>query len=225
MTWVLLAILVVVLVGLCLLLFKQRELQKSLDRPPETETPLLLLQQQVERLREQVSANLDSGSQLLQTQLGQLNQQLNERLKDSSQLLQKSQESVNQRLDNAARVVAEVQGKLGKLEEANQRLFEVGKDLRSLQEILKAPKLRGSLGEYFLSDLLAQILPREHYDLQHAFKDGEKVDAAIRLGDKWVPVDAKFPLENFQRLLATEQEAERKTLKTAFVNDVKKHIQ
>src|SRR5262249_43466352 len=80
-------------------------------------------------------------------------------------------------------------------------------------------------GEYFLSDLLAQILPREHYDLQHAFKDGEKVDAAIRLGDKWVPVDAKFPLENFQRLLATEQEAERKTLKTAFVNDVKKHIQ
>lgn len=224
MTWALLAILVAVLALLVFLLVKHRDLQKSLEKSPEADMPLLLLNQQVEALREQVRVNLEGSANLLQNQLGQLNQQLNQRLKDSSEVLQKSQETVNQRLDNAARVVSEVQGKLGKLEEANQRLFEVGKDIRSLQEILKAPKLRGSLGEFFLSDLLAQILPREHYELQHAFKNGEKVDAAIRLGDKWVPVDAKFPLENFQRLLATEQEAEKRALKTLFVSDVKKHI-
>ncbi|HKY64705.1 MAG TPA: DNA recombination protein RmuC [bacterium] len=223
MTWALLAIASLACLLLGFLVFKQREMQRKLEKPG-LDTGLLLLHQQVVSLQEQMGQHLDGSAQVLQTQLGQLNQQLNERLADSSQVLQKSQESVNQRLDNAARVVAEVQGKLGKLEEANQRLFEVGKDIRSLQEILKAPKLRGSLGEYFLSDLLGQILPREHYALQHAFKNGEKVDAAIRLGDKWVPVDAKFPLENFQRFLAAENEADKKAFKKVFVSDVKKHI-
>jgi len=224
MTWALLAILIAVFLVLVFLVVKQRDLQKSLQKSPDADVPLLLLNQQVENLREQVRVNLEGNATLLGEQLGQLNNQLNQRLRDSSELLQKSQENINSRLDNAARVVSEVQGKLGKLEEANLRLFEVGKDIRSLQEILKAPKLRGSLGEYFLNDLLSQILPREHYELQHAFKNGEKVDAAIRLGDKWVPVDAKFPLENFQRLLSAEQETEKKNLKTLFVSDVKKHI-
>ncbi len=206
------------------LIFKQRQIQLALSKEPEFQTPMVLLQQQVEALREQVRANLEGNSQVLQTQLGDLNRQLNDRLKDSSQMQQKSQESLNQRLDNAAKVVGEVQGKLGKLEESSQRLFEVGKDIRSLQEILRAPKLRGSLGEYFLADLLAQILPREHFELQHAFKNGEKVDAVIQLGGKWVPIDAKFPLENFQRFLACEQEDEKKSFKKAFVSDVKKHI-
>jgi DNA recombination protein RmuC len=173
-----------------------------LQKSPDADTPLLLLQQHVEALRQQVD----------------------ERLKDGSQILQKSQEQVAARLDNAAKVVGDLQGKLGKLEEANTRLFEVGKDLRSLQEILKSPKLRGSLGEFFLADLLAQILPVEHYKLQHAFRNNEKVDAAILLGERWVPVDAKFPLENFQKYLQAQSEEEKKALKKLFVTDVRKHV-
>ncbi|HCU23677.1 MAG TPA: hypothetical protein DF383_01570 [Deltaproteobacteria bacterium] len=225
MFWALFAILLLVLGLLVFLLFRQQELRRDLAKSPDAELPLLLLQKQVESLREQVGSSLEGSAQLLQNQLGQLNDSLNSRLKDSSELLNKSQANLNSRLDNAAKVVAEVQGKLGKLEETHQRIFEVGRELRSLQEILKTPKLRGSLGEYFLSDLLAQILPKEHYELQYGFKNGEKVDAAIRLGEKWVSVDAKFPLENFQRLIAAASEAEKKSFKTQFVSDVKKHIQ
>lgn len=224
MLWALIAISVLFFALLIFLLFKQSALQKTLEKPKDPDNSLLMLQQHVEALREQVRVNLESSSNVLQKQLGDLNQQLNDRLRDSTSAVQQTHKAVGERLDNAARVVGELQGKLGKLEEANVRLFEVGKDIKSLQEILKAPKLRGNLGEFFLADLLAQILPRENFELQHAFRSNEKVDAVIRLGEQWVPVDAKFPLENFQRILATEVESERKVLRKAFVGDVKKHI-
>ena len=82
----------------------------------------------------------------------------------------------------------------------------------------------GGLGELFLGDLLAQIFPPAHYSLQHRFKSGEAVDAVIRVGQSFVPVDAKFPLENFKRVVETATEEERKTAKKKFIADVKKHI-
>lgn len=225
MTWALIAIAAAALLVLIFLAVKQLQIHRQMLKPPEADTSMLLLQQHVEALREQVRVNLEGSSSLLQKQLGDMTSQINERLKDSSQVLQKTQEQVGSRLDNAAKMVGELQGKLGKLEEANARVFELGKDLRSLQEILKSPKLRGNLGEFFLADLLAQILPSEHYRLQYAFKNNEKVDAAISLAGRWVPVDAKFPLENFQKFLQAPGEEEKKTLRRLFVGDVKKHIE
>ncbi len=213
MTWLLITLLALVFAAVVLLIVKHRQLQQSLEKPQEDGTPMLLLQQQVEALREQVRVNLEG-----------LGHHLNDRLKESNQVLHQSQQNLGGRLDSAAKVVGEIQGKLGKLEEANARIFEVGKDIRSLQDLLKSPKMRGSLGEFLLADLLVQILPREHFNLQHCFKDNEKVDAAILLGERWVPVDAKFPLENFQRYIACETEAEKKSFKKLFTSDVKKHI-
>ena len=132
---------------------------------------------------------------------------------------------VVQQLQDVNRVVGNVQGSLGKLGEATQRVAEVGKEIQGLEQILKSPKVRGGLGETLLEQLLAQMLPREHYALQHGFKSGEKVDAAIRIGERLVPVDAKFPLENFRRMLAEAEADRRGTFRRAFGRDVKNRVE
>ncbi len=165
--------------------------------------------------------------------LDQLNQQISQsmqtmmqQLNSVSSLNERTHRSVGERLDNAAEVINKVTNKLSTLEEANKKIFDVGKDISSLQEILRAPKLRGNLGELFLSDLLSQIFPKENFSLQYKFKTGAMVDAVIHLRDQMmVPVDAKFPLENFKRVMEADddEDAEKKAKKT-FSNDVKKHI-
>jgi len=197
--------------------------QETLRNQP-ADAALLLMQQQIEQLRGHVGQSLAANAQLLQQQLGQWLGQVNERLSENAAALHHAQSSLGERLDNAARVVGNVQRSLGGLEESNRKIYEVGKDIASLQDILRAPKLRGGLGEYFLQDLLAQTLPSKHFALQHAFSSGEKVDAVIRLGPALVPVDAKFPLENFKRTLAAGSDTEQAQAKRQFSADVRKHI-
>ncbi len=160
----------------------------------------------------------------MQQQLGQILGHVNERLRENADVLSQTQRVLGDRLDNAARVVGNVQRSLGGLEEANRRIYEVGKDIASLQEILRAPKLRGGLGEFFLEDLLAQILPAQHVSIQHAFRSGERVDAAIKFGASLVPIDAKFPLENFKRILEAAHDEEKLRAKRQFAADVRRHI-
>ncbi|MEK7544716.1 MAG: DNA recombination protein RmuC [Patescibacteria group bacterium] len=161
----------------------------------------------------------------------EMRRQLDDRLKEVSKVMGESGRNIGERLDTAAKVVNTVNQRLSQLEESNKRIHDIGKDISSLQEILRAPKLRGSLGELFLENLLAQILPRRDlYALQHTFKSGEKVDAVIFLRDSlMVCVDAKFPLENFKKMIETQgdEEADAKkviALKKLFITDVKKHV-
>lgn len=182
------------------------------------------MQQQIDQLRVQFGQVLDNSTQLIQQQLGQMIGNVNERLRENSEILQQTHQSVGQRLDNATRVVGDVQRSLGGLEEANRKIYEVGKDIASLQEILRSPKLRGGLGEFFLEDLLAQVLPPQHFTTQYGFRSGEKVDAVIRLGSSLVPVDAKFPLENFKRIIDITVDGDQARAKRQFAADVKKHI-
>ncbi len=199
-----LILLTIVLLALIRLMFQTR---KKIADPAMT-----LMQQEVQSLRGQLTDAMHKSQEAVNQQLNQVTQQL-----------QKSTGDLNGRLDNAARVVQEVSKGLGGLSEATKKVFDVGKDIASLQEILRSPKLRGGLGELFLGDLLAQIFPSAHYTLQHKFKSGEAVDAAIKLGRNLVPVDAKFPLENFKRVIETTEE-DRKAAKRKFISDVKKHI-
>jgi DNA recombination protein RmuC len=219
-----LSLIAVFFLGLILTAWLLQSRLRKLLQERQPEAPWLLMQQQIDQLRLQFGQVLDNNTQLVQQQLGQMIGHVNERLKENAEVLQMTQQNLGERLDNAARVVGHVQKSLGGLEEANRKIYEVGKDIASLQEILGAPKLRGGLGEYFLEDLLGQILPPQHFTVQHGFKSGEKVDAVIRLGNSLVPVDAKFPLENFKRLMQATADDEKARIKKQFAADVKKHI-
>jgi len=159
-----------------------------------------------------------------QGQLDSLTRQVAEQLKTTIEVSQRSSGRIDERLDKATSVIGDVKESLGKLSESNQRLFEVGKDVASLRELLRSPKLRGGLGELFLGDLLAEVLPRDQFSLQHAFKGGDTVDAVVRLGGKLVPIDAKFPLEGFTRLREAKDEEERQKAKRDLVKAVRRHV-
>jgi DNA recombination protein RmuC len=183
-----------------------------------------LMQQQVEQLRGQMSDGLNKNISLLTEQLRVINEQVNQQLQLVNQQLQNSSGQIGQRLDTAAKVIGEVKENIGKLSKASDQIFEVGKNIASLQEILRPPKLRGGLGEQFLGELLSQILPPEFFTLQYAFLSGERVDAVVKLGERLVPIDSKFPLDNFRRLIECKTDEDRKVSQKLFNRDVKKHI-
>jgi DNA recombination protein RmuC len=182
------------------------------------------MQQQMEQLRGQTKEGLDKNiSQLIDNQ-NVINKNLSDIMDRVNKSLQNSSVDINRRLDNAAKVIGDVQRNIGELSTASKQIFEVGKNIASLQEILQPPKLRGGIGEQFLGELLSQILPPKFFTLQHQFSSGERVDAVIKLGQKLVPIDSKFPLDNFRRIIESKTEEERRTNQKAFSRDVKKHI-
>jgi DNA recombination protein RmuC len=134
-----------------------------------------------------------------------------------SKRLQEADESSRKSFERLA-------GNLGELSKATEQMMRIGENISSLEDLLKPPKLRGGMGETLLSHLLAQILPQNH-ELQYGFKNGQRVDAVIRLGDRLVPVDAKFPLEAFRRLAQAHDETEAQRERRAFLKAVRLHIE
>jgi DNA recombination protein RmuC len=138
---------------------------------------------------------------------------ISERLIESSTLQRGTSESFGQ-----------IRETLGKLTEASRHMEQVGKEIAGLGDLLRAPKIRGGIGELFLGDLLGQTLSPDQYDMNHGFRSGERVDAVIVLKGGMVPVDAKFPLESFQRLIAAKDDDERAKHKREFARAVRGHI-
>jgi DNA recombination protein RmuC len=130
---------------------------------------------------------------------------------------------VDSRLKNASEQASQIHERLGKLGEATEQMNDRVKDLARLEQALKPPKARGGFGELLLENLLRDYLPVSHFQLQYGFQGGERVDAVIQV-ERLVPVDAKFPLDNFQRLVEAADESERQAREKDFGRDLKTHI-
>ena len=170
-----------------------REIRENRDRDPSP--GLLVLQGQIDALREQVRSSLEGGRM-----------------------------EIDRRLEETNRVVGDVRRGLGEVDRQVRSVSETARDLRGLQEMLRAPHVRGGIGEMLLADLLSQVLPAAHYTLQHEFPGGERVDAVLRVGPRLVPVDAKFPLDNFRRLAEAGDDAPERAARRAFHADVRRHV-
>ena len=159
----------------------------------------------------------DQALLLIQNQIQEITRTLDNKLGESTHVFQ-------QQFDRSARIIKEVTEKLTKLDETNKQVVNFADQLRNLEEVLTNPKQRGVLGEYYLETVLKNVLPPNSYQMQYAFKDGTAVDAVIFIKDKVIPIDSKFSLENYNRLLETHDEAERKRLEETFKNDLKTRI-
>lgn len=141
---------------------------------------------------------------------------LNQNLNSMNEKIDKTSETINERLTNAARVISAVQKELGTVQERF-------KGFEEFNELLH-PKMRGNIGEQILADMLGQVFPAEQYGLQHKFKGGETVDAIVKTQAGIIPVDSKFPLENFKQLTRAQTDEERRIATREFVKAVRKHI-
>lgn len=183
---------------------------------------ILFLNKKLAKINEQkTDETLLEWLKSMQTSVDSTNKTLNDALRDTQKnihtTLQTNTKALNERLDNAARVIAGVQKDIGEMS-------EIGRSMKDLQDFLRSPKLRGNVGEQVLKELLGQMLPKQSFHLQYGFKSGATVDAAIKTSAGVIPVDSKFPMENFRKMAASETEAEKKIVQKEFERDVKKHI-
>jgi DNA recombination protein RmuC len=154
---------------------------------------------------------------LLQNQIQEITRTLDSKLGELPGVIQ------NQ-FGESAKIIREVTERLTKLDETNKQVVNFADQLKNLQDILKNPKQRGVLGEYYLETVLKNVLPPGSYQTQYEFKDGTKVDAVILVKDKIIPIDSKFSLENYNRILETNDGNEKKKLEEIFKNDLKSRI-
>lgn len=220
--WQAIAVLALCLAGVGIWLAFRRKPEAA----PQTSPELSLIQQQLSALSEQLGRSIGDVATASSAEMGRLHQRIDERLKESAQAIEGAHRTVGDRVSENAKLFALVQERLARVEESNKQVVAVGQEVAKLHDILRAPKLRGGLGELFLEELLAQILPRAFFQMQYPFRNGTKVDAIIRLPEgNLVPIDAKFPLENFRRMVAAEgTDAQRETFRKAFSQDFRKHV-
>jgi len=190
-------ILIVVVIGFAIIFW----LLSKKDKAEGRDQSLLMLQNQLNEMRQAVDGRLTESHRVMQTQFGQTTQ-----------------------------IVKDVTERLTKLDETNKQVVGFADQLKSLQDILKNPKQRGVVGEYYLETLLKNVMPPGSYQMQYNLGEDEKgnkliVDAIVKVKDKIIPIDSKFSLENYNRLVVERNEAEKDRLEKLFVNDLKMRIQ
>ncbi len=183
--------------------------KKSVGETTELSSMQLLLQQMNELTR------------TVDIKVGELNKTVDSKMAESAKGMS---DTIHRQFGESAKLIKEVTQGLTKLDETNRQVVSFADQLQSLQDILKNPKQRGILGEYYLETLLKNVLPPGNFQMQYPFSDGTIVDAVVFVKDKVIPIDSKFSLENYNRLVEEKDPLERERLEKLFKNDLKNRI-
>lgn len=191
-------------------------------KKPDDDKSLLLLQQQINQLSQTLDKKLSESFNIAKDQFSQSSQFIQGLSRESRELL-------NQVSKQSSQMIREVTEKLTKLDETNRQVVDFSSQLKNLQDILRNPKQRGVLGEYYLEETLKNVLPPDLYQTQYRFRDGTIVDAAIFLKENGkiknvIPVDSKFSLETYEKILNCNDERTRVELERQFKSDLKNRI-
>jgi DNA recombination protein RmuC len=168
-------------------------------------------------VRSLLERRLDGMEDRLERRLGDIDSRVDRRLEGLDGRLLTTEQSASER-------TTQIVDRLGKLDTAAAQMLQRANDLARLEQALRPPKARGGVGEILLGNLLADCLPPDAYSLQFTFRSGERVDAVVRTGEKLLPIDAKFPLDNFERAVNAESDAEKDLHQRAFARDLKAHV-
>lgn len=184
---------------------------------PQDDTSQKLMLEVVENLRKSVLEGDQKGQKAIQERFDTITESLNKQQHRSFETIQKQ-------FGESSKIIQEVTKKLTKLDETNKQVVGFAEQMKSLENILKNPKQRGILGEYFLESMLSAIFAPGQYKMQYKFENGEIVDAIIDLGDQIIPIDSKFSLEKFNEMTQENDKEKREKLEKEFRGDVKKRI-
>ncbi len=165
--------------------------------------------------------NSDVGLQLILTQLNEISRTVDTRIGESHKQVN---ESLRFHSIESNKIIRDVTERLTRLDETNKQVISFADQLQSLQDILKNPKQRGILGEYYLETVLKNVLPPGSYQMQYPFPDGTIVDAVVFVKDKIIPIDSKFSLENYNRMIESKSAEEKDKYEKIFVSDLKNRI-
>lgn len=194
METVIVALLVLLIAALGVVVFKLFSAKPPAENEPKSES-LVLLQNQMAELSRTLDTKLGEVPKMMQVQFGE-----------------------------SAKIIREITGELTKVSEGQKQVVNLADQLRGIEDILKNPKQRGILGEYFLEETLKNVLPSNSYQMQYKFLNGEIVDAVVFVKEKIIPIDSKFSLENYERLIGEKDASIRTELEEQFKLDLKKRI-
>lgn len=207
MTALLVALLIVTIIGFIIMFFvMSNKLEKLQNQSATTliKTDLTNLSSDIEKLKDS------------------LNLTVNDRLDKNNEFMRST---MQKQFGESAKLITEVTQRLTKLDETNKRVVDVADELKMLQNVLQNPKQRGGVGEYYLETVLANVLPPHVYQMQYKFKDGEIVDAIIKLDkNRILPIDSKFTLENYNRFIEEKDKTKKETFALQFKKDLKNRI-
>jgi len=187
------------------------------NKQPKDSASMHLMLTLLQDLKKEMSETGTQGRQEVQQRLDQVIQQISSHQQHNAQSLQ-------QQHNTSAKLIQDITNKISELEGTNKQVLSFAEQIKSLERILQHPKQRGILGEYFLETLLANTLSPKQYKMQYRFKNGEIVDAAIFFKDTIIPIDAKFSLARYNKMIQTDDKVLKAKFEKVFRNDVKRRI-